>query len=388
MDLETYATMFRSRLEQELRDKGMEYVVERAGQAEGALGLEEYLGRRAGAASCSAPDPIEGWADCSEHVCAICGETAWSNLRFHWHVKRQHGIGGTKEYRRLHGNPERLLRQHECQVCGSKIKWEASRIRDHLKFHREDKDKLTIKEYGEKFREYILAEVTKVKGAKTSEVESRDAPKDDTEAEAGEPAGYNVDEWKALFRKKVTPKDRVECDICRKTMNRHSFTRHQEKAHQGILNVRDLNRLKKKQASLASSGVVKSLGELVAGAGGVRVRRGRGPARQEVEVGHLESRLHLYRAGLTLDQIERKGGLLQEGLTITRAGREVEEEEAVEREEDEMVEMVEMVEIEETSGGELTNYPTYIVDEDTGEILFVEEVASEQAVAGQEIASE
>ena len=333
----------------------MEYVVERAGLAEGALGLEEYLGRRVGAASSSAPDRIEGWADCSEHICAICGDTAWSNLRFHEHMKRQHGVGSTKEYRRRHGNPERLLRQHECQVCGSKIKWEASRIRDHLKVHREDRDKLTIKEYGEKFRDYILAEVNKVKGTKTREVESHDAPEDDTED--GEPAGYNVDEWKALFRKKVTPKDRVECDTCRKMMNRHSFTRHQEKAHQGILNLRDLNRLKKEQASLVSSGVVKSLGELVAGGG-------RGSARRQVEVGHLKSRFNLYRPELTLEQIDGKGGLLQEGLTITRADREVAEEvedkevveeevveeeeveeEAVEREEDEMVEMVEMVKI-------------------------------------------
>ena len=372
MDLETYALQFRPMLEAELRGKGMGYVVERAEKAAGALSVDEYLTKR-GQEQSTAPvqDPMDGWADCSEHLCAICGETCWSNLRFHWHVKRVHGMGSTREYRTLHGDPERSLRHHKCQVCGSLIKWEASRIRDHLKFHREPGDKLTIKEYGERFRDYILAEVAKVKGEKAAE------EKVGEEAEAG----YSAEEWKALRGRKVSPRDRVECELCKKSMNRHSFTRHQEKAHRGILNVRDLARLKRRQTSLAKTGVIRSLGELVEGAGGVVVMKGRGEARQEVDIAQedMESRLHLYRAGLSLEQIERKVGLIHSGLTITAAGVGEEEGGGVQEEEEEEEDTIEedgeeLVEIE-TDDAVLTKYPTYIVDEDTGEILFVEEVA-------------
>ena len=33
-------------------------------------------------------------------------------------------------------DPEVKLRQHKCQICQNLIKWEASRIRDHLKAHK------------------------------------------------------------------------------------------------------------------------------------------------------------------------------------------------------------------------------------------------------------
>ena len=130
MDLESYAVQFRNLLEIELKQKGMGYVLERAVKSEGALTLAQWLQQQPKQNSI---DPLEGWADCSEHLCKLCGETSWSNLRFHWHVKRQHGIGSTKEYRRLHGDPERRLRQHKCQLCGSLIKWEVifSSVRIH-----------------------------------------------------------------------------------------------------------------------------------------------------------------------------------------------------------------------------------------------------------------
>merc|ERR1719167_847413 len=101
----------------------MGYILERAKRSEGALTVDQWLLKQP---KRSFIDPLEGWADCSEHLCKLCGEISWSNLRFHWHVKRQHGIGSTKEYRRLHGDPERWLRQHKCQLCGNMIKWEAA----------------------------------------------------------------------------------------------------------------------------------------------------------------------------------------------------------------------------------------------------------------------
>lgn len=368
MDIEAYAVEFRPFLETELKEKRMGYVVEKALESASALTVEEYLSKRTGTDLQDQTDPMDGWSDCSEHKCAICDHTAWSNLRFHWHVKRQHGIASTKEYRRLHGDPEKMLRQHRCQICHNLIKWEASRIRDHLKFHREPENKLTLKEYGERFREHITAEVTKFKYPEASKQEVVESECLGDEEVVGE--GYNVGEWKALFSKKVTPQDKVECNICRKTLNRHSFTRHQEKAHKGILNVRDLNRLKKKQAQLAKTGVIKSLGELMASAGGVVVMKGKGEEKEKVDIQQedMESRLNLYKAGLTLDQIESKVNLLHSGLTITRA---VKNDVKADVNEEEMEELIEM----EPSEAELSQYPSYIVDEDTGEILFVEEVS-------------
>ena len=37
---------------------------------------------------------------------------------------------------------------------------------------------------------------------------------------------YNVDEWKSLFSKKCFPSDKVECDICKKVVTRHSMKHH------------------------------------------------------------------------------------------------------------------------------------------------------------------
>ena len=241
--------------------------------------------------------------------------------------------------------------------------------------HREAKDKLSIKAYGEKFRDYILEELGKVKGPvhipleveqeKTFESVDRDVDIDDSPEKDREDVKekvYSAEEWRALHKKKVTPRDRVTCDLCNKTMNRHSFTRHKEKAHQGIFNVRDLERLKRKQAGLAKSGVVRTLEQLVAGAGGKVVMRGKGEDKVEVDIKReeVESGLHLYRAGLSINDIEKKVDLLHAGLTITKAmspqaGVEERVEEGVCETQEE-------------------DYPTYIVDEDTGEILFVEEV--------------
>ena len=249
-------------------------------------------------------------------------------------------------------------------MCGRRVKWEASRIRDHLKFHREAKDKLSIKEYGEKFRDYIVEELAKVKG-----VENIPTP---VEVEAGvDPneakRGYSAEEWKALHSKKLTPRDRVTCELCKKTLNRHSYTRHKEKAHQGIFNIRDLERLKRKQVGLAKAGVVRTLEQLVAGSGGKIVMRGKREGKVEVDVNKedLESLTHLHQAGLSIIEIEKKVDLLQSGLTITKALPSQNEVDELEENEHEPCEARE-------------DYPTYIVDENTGEILFVEEVELQQ----------
>ena len=121
-----------------------------------------------------------------------------------------------------------------------------------IKFsHREAKDKLSIKAYGEKFRDYILEELGKVKGPvhipleveqeKTFESVDRDVDIDDSPEKDREDLKekvYSAEEWRALHKKKVTPRDRVTCDLCNKTMNRHSFTRHKEKAHLFAFNCR------------------------------------------------------------------------------------------------------------------------------------------------------
>ena len=249
-------------------------------------------------------------------------------------------------------------------MCGRRVKWEASRIRDHLKFHREAKDKLSIKEYGEKFRDYIVEELAKVKGvANIPTPVEVEAGVDPNEAKRG----YSAEEWKALHSKKLTPRDRVTCELCKKTLNRHSYTRHKEKAHQGIFNIRDLERLKRKQVGLAKAGVVRTLEQLVAGSGGKIVMRGKREGKVEVDVNKedLESLTHLHQAGLSIIEIEKKVDLLQSGLTITKALPSQNEVDELEENEHEPCEARE-------------DYPTYIVDENTGEILFVEEVELQQ----------
>ena len=275
----------------------------------------------------SEPDQrlLENWYDCSEHVCRICDKSFWSNLRFHWHIKRDHGIKSTKDYRAEHGDPEVVLRQHKCQICHNLIKWEASRIRDHLKAHKNVGDKMSLKEYGDQFRDVILAELRIIKrqaGHEEPAVSSQPSlvVKEGHTLKGEAPhGGYSVAEWKELFGKKVNPDDKVECSLCQKVMNRHSYNRHQDRHHKGILNMRDLTRLKRKQLQLARSGVIKTLSELMRLAGGVTVCRGKGDNKEEVNIEEeeQESKLNMYKAGLSLDQIEKKMILINSGLTIT-----------------------------------------------------------------------
>merc|ERR1719430_278545 len=87
-------------------------------------------------------------------------------------------------------------------------------------------------------------------------------------------------------------------------------------------------------------------------------------------ISFMESGLHLYRAGLSINDIEKKVDLLHAGLTISKAmSPQAGVEERVE---------------ESACESQEEDYPTYIVDEDTGEILFVEEVGLHEKEHEQE----
>eukprot|EP00090_Calanus_glacialis_P001167 TRINITY_DN10810_c0_g1_i5.p1 TRINITY_DN10810_c0_g1~~TRINITY_DN10810_c0_g1_i5.p1 ORF type:complete len:841 (-),score=327.64 TRINITY_DN10810_c0_g1_i5:70-2565(-) len=118
---------------------------------------------------------------------------------------------------------------------------------------------------------------------------------------------------------------------------------------------------------MAQTGVIKSLAELMRWAGGVAVVKGKGDCKEEVDLDRedQESRLNLYKAGLTLEQIESKVDLINSGLTITKAIND--------KVELHVPEGGEFVEIENEAEVE-TSYPTYVVDQDTGEILIVEQI--------------
>ena len=353
MDIETYTRTYKDEIIRELDQKGMDYILKRDSEASDLLTIDDYLttkkkmqecfgisiGRSPGFTLAHEKEIMDSWYDCSEHKCALCGHSSWSNLRFHWHIKREHGLASTRDYRRLHGDPELRLRQHKCLVCGSLIKWEASRIRDHLKAHKVDK--MTLKEYGVKYRTEILKEVKKIKG-KTDKVEVGGLEDDEKDNE------YSAQEWKDLLTKKKTHPEKVECQLCDKKMNRHSLCRHQDRTHKGLLNMRDLERLKKKQLSLASSGVVKSLGELLKDVGGVAVVRGQGEHREVVNVEAEQGNRHLESEAVNEELITTDDPLnLEMSKTITE---EEEETEAV----------------------------TYVVDGETGEILMIDKDVSER----------
>ena len=367
LDLETYTNTYRDQLVAELESKGMGYIVEREKQIKGAVTLEEYLQRNKKPSSEPDERLMENWYDCSQHVCKICDKSFWSNLRFHWHIKREHGMKSTKDYRAEHGDPEVKLRQHKCQICQNLIKWEASRIRDHLKAHKNMGEKMSLKEYGEQFRDVILAELKMFKCLTGTEEAAASQPslvvKEGHTLKGEAPQeGYSVTQWKELFGKKVNPDDKVECSLCQKVMNRHSYNRHQDRHHKGILNMRDLTRLKRKQLQLARTGVIKSLAELMKLAGGVAVCRGKGDNKEEVNIEEeeQESRLNMYKAGLSLDQIEKKMILINSGLTITKA------------ENSEMKEG-EKESLKDVGEEGVKNYSTYVVNQETGEIILLEE---------------
>jgi len=129
--------------------------------------LEDFLKtRKPGDEALQSPEkitnPKENWWDCCEYRCDICNETLWSNLRFHWHITKKHGIKSTKDYRMVHGNPDIMPRYHECQLCKRKMVWEGTRIRDHLKRHAHP-EKPTLEQYGEKFKEHIQLEISILK---------------------------------------------------------------------------------------------------------------------------------------------------------------------------------------------------------------------------------
>ena len=378
IDMETYTKTYKSELICELKEKGMEYVINREKEVFSKVSLEEYN------KSNEETDDgklMESWYDCSQHSCAICGETFWSNLKFHWHVKRDHGLLGTREYRRDHGDPEVTLRQHKCLICGSLVKWEACRIRDHLKAHKNKADKLSLREYGKKFIDYILPEVKRIKEGNNRNEEKPMLNQDTVSVRSD---GFSSKEWKQLFVKKLYPNDKIVCVICKKVMNRHSYTKHQRRAHNGILDTRDLNRLKMKQLQLAKSGMVQTLGELMKDAGGVAVVKGKGEL-VDIDKEDQESRVHLFQAGLTLDHIEQKVSLISSGLKISRTDQnEIVEDEIIKPvnyiEEiipEPVEETVDIVDDTDQNVFDEQAVSTYVVDQHTGEILLINNKAND-----------
>jgi len=360
IDLETYTNTFKSHLLSELKEKNMGYIVDKDEKLSKAPNLDEFLETNV---KSDDDELMENWADCSQHSCAICGQLSWSNLRFHWHIKREHGLLSTRDYRRQHGDPEVVLRQHKCHVCGASIKWEASRIRDHLKSHKQTTDKLSLKEYAKKYRDYILPELKRIKMSKldpSHEEESRKL--------------YNVDEWKSLFSKKCFPSDKVECDICKKVVTRHSMKHHLNR-HKGILNMREFKRIKIKQLQLASNGVVKSLKELMAEIGADTVMRGTGEHLEVLDITKedKETKLNMLQSGLSHEEIEQKIELLNSGLSITKSENVYENSVVVDTDQKEDREhvSVDCDPINVNDSGETVT--SYIVDNESGEILIVPE---------------
>ena len=96
IDLETYTNTFKSHLLSELKEKNMGYIVDKDEKLSKAPNLDEFLETNV---KSDDDELMENWADCSQHSCAICGQLSWSNLRFHWHIKREHGLLSTREYR-------------------------------------------------------------------------------------------------------------------------------------------------------------------------------------------------------------------------------------------------------------------------------------------------
>ena len=248
LDIENYTRTFRSKLVGELKVKGMNYVVEREQEKFDSVSLDTYLKTNIKDKESSDDSLMESWYDCSQHKCGICDAVFWSNLKFHWHIKRVHGISSTRDYRRDQGDPEVRVRQHQCQVCGSMIKWEASRLRDHLKQAHTAGERMSLKQYGDKFRDYIISEVKKIKMS---------------DAGDGVRQEYSVKEWKQLFTKKHSPHDRVECNLCKREVSRHSYPRHRERAHKGVIDLDDLKKLKRNKTKNMKSEAPDKVSEVV-----------------------------------------------------------------------------------------------------------------------------
>ena len=89
MSIDTYTRTYKARLKDELVMKGMSQVLDRD-KENVSVSIDNYLETQSRLGKESKDDP--SWANCSLHQCSICSKKFWSNLKFHWHIKRAHNI--------------------------------------------------------------------------------------------------------------------------------------------------------------------------------------------------------------------------------------------------------------------------------------------------------
>ena len=233
--IEDYVRKYCEEIRKELRDKGMSYVIEKEEELKNSPSVEEYLKNKEAEdqkLGSSEERIMEEWYDWCEFKCSICSKVVSSNLKFHTHIVRQHKLKNMKEYRSLHGNPEVVQRLHECNLCGNNVKWEASRIRDHLKNAHKMQGKLVLQEYGVKYRDRIAADIQRLATDGSSE---KLPMKFGHFMLGGTKKGFSPKEWKDLYSRKSFPDDRVICRHCGSGLNRSSLYKHIQRYHPLVL---------------------------------------------------------------------------------------------------------------------------------------------------------
>jgi len=237
IDIEKYSATYRDKIICELREKKMEYVIEREEEIKNSPTLEEYLKRRKEEdleQAESADDlMMKEWADYCEFKCSVCQEVVFSNVKLNLHVVRRHKLKNMKEYRAIYGDPESKHRLHKCFLCGCNIKWEATRIRDHLKCsHKVDGRAMTLKMYGEEFRDRILKEIKKLELMSGPE---KDPIKLGQSLIGPSTKIFSEQEWREFYTKRLLPGDKLNCPLCKLKINRSSLNRHMQRSHSDFL---------------------------------------------------------------------------------------------------------------------------------------------------------
>jgi hypothetical protein len=247
-------------------------------------------------------------------------------------------IATMKEYREQHGDPERVLRHHQCQICFRLIKWEASRIRDHLKLaHKDPDDRLSLSQYAARFSEFIISELRKFKFREVSLSATDEDPNGPTLTIKNQEAvlqcgGYSREKWRELFKRKYNSKDRVACPYCNGEFNRSSLNKHIDRFHIG------------------REGCRRKLEHVT-----------------RVDVGAAEMAIQ------TTDDITCRKTEPVSGLQITKLPPRVIARGQMDRSHSSVVEE-RRGETGSERGASRASCPTYVVDQETGEILVVDSV--------------
>jgi len=158
LDINTYTSKFKDYISMELKAKSMNYILEHEADIMSRPSLANYLDS-VKLANKSKVEYDQDWPNFCEYKC-FCGEVLNSFLKFHLHVTRKHRYKSMTEYKKEHEFVGAVQRLHTCMLCKKNISWEASRIRDHLKKHKERK--LDLQQYYQTFRQEILEERSKL----------------------------------------------------------------------------------------------------------------------------------------------------------------------------------------------------------------------------------